>query len=108
MATHFQGLKSLKKLDLSDNQFNKIFANTFQELSNLNELSLAGNQLNSTSVVSFVGLENLLNLDLKSAFYDPKSRSMRENPLPKGSENFNSFKGDNIYMNTGDATKLYE
>jgi pre-mRNA-processing factor SLU7 len=50
----------------------------------------------------------LLNLDLKSAFYDPKSRSMRENPLPKGSENFNSFKGDNIYLNTGDATKLYE
>lgn len=24
----------------------------------------------------------LLNLDVKSAYYDPKSRSMRDNPLP--------------------------
>lgn len=50
----------------------------------------------------------LLNLDLKSAFYDPKSRSMRDNPLPKGTNDFKSFKGDNVYLNTGDATKLYE
>ena len=40
---------------------------------------------------------------MKSAFYDPKSRSMRENPLPSGASDFKTFKGDNLYLNTGET-----
>ncbi len=45
----------------------------------------------------------LLNLDVKSAYYDPKSRSMRENPLPSGGEDYNTFRGDNVYVGSGDT-----
>jgi len=57
----------------------------------------------------------LLNLDVNSAYYDPKSisiiyckgRSMRENPLPEVSNEFQQFKGDNVHLNTGDTRNLY-
>ncbi|KAF0986121.1 hypothetical protein HZS_8162 [Henneguya salminicola] len=56
----------------------------------------------------------LYNLDEKSAFYDPKSRSMRENPLKDILKGQNiSFKGDILDPNSGeiiavaDATSLY-
>ena len=42
----------------------------------------------------------LRNLDTESAYYDPKSRSMRENPY---SHTDSTFIGDNVYENTGDA-----
>ncbi|WBY54532.1 pre-mRNA-splicing factor SLU7 [Plasmodium yoelii yoelii] len=48
----------------------------------------------------------LYNLNLNSAFYDPKSRSMREDPLANiknNLENSNYYKGENYYNNTGDA-----
>eukprot|EP00736_Rhodelphis_marinus_P010751 Rmarinus@m.13796 len=47
----------------------------------------------------------LYNLDVNSAFYDPKSRSMRENPLPNNSSNI-SFLGDNFLRQSGDAQKV--
>ena len=49
----------------------------------------------------------LINLALNSAYYDGKSRSMRENPNP-GSQEIHSFKGDNYIRNTGDTLKLIE
>ena len=33
----------------------------------------------------------LLNLDINSAYYDPKTRSMRENPNPEGKESEQFF-----------------
>ena len=48
----------------------------------------------------------LLNLDVKSAYYDPKSRSMRENPTASGNGYYNSFRGDKVYLNTGDTCNL--
>jgi len=57
----------------------------------------------------------LRNLDLQSAYYDPKTRSMRENPTPNenpnddfvhGSANVGlvtSFTGDNVNRGTGEA-----
>ncbi|SBS91099.1 conserved Plasmodium protein, unknown function, partial [Plasmodium ovale curtisi] len=48
----------------------------------------------------------LYNLNLNSAFYDPKSRSMKEDPLANiknNLENSNYYKGENYYNNTGDA-----
>eukprot|EP01025_Chloroclados_australasicus_P057074 TRINITY_DN7104_c0_g2_i12.p1 TRINITY_DN7104_c0_g2~~TRINITY_DN7104_c0_g2_i12.p1 ORF type:complete len:350 (-),score=52.86 TRINITY_DN7104_c0_g2_i12:1255-2304(-) len=44
----------------------------------------------------------LLNLDLNSAYYDPKSRSMREDPNPHKPANEKSFAGDNFVRYGGD------
>eukprot|EP00811_Abedinium_folium_P023258 NODE_3279_length_2061_cov_6.655636.p1 GENE.NODE_3279_length_2061_cov_6.655636~~NODE_3279_length_2061_cov_6.655636.p1 ORF type:complete len:559 (+),score=228.90 NODE_3279_length_2061_cov_6.655636:303-1979(+) len=51
----------------------------------------------------------LLNLDVNSAFYDPKSRSMRQNPLKHLKEEEQSaYRGDNFIRQTGDAKALTE
>lgn len=51
----------------------------------------------------------LLNLDVNSAFYDPKSRSMRQNPLAHlKDEEQGTFRGDNYVRNAGDTKKLME
>nr|PVC49461.1 splicing factor [Theileria orientalis] len=47
----------------------------------------------------------LINLDVNSAFYDPKSRSMREDPLA-GVNSY--FKGDNYYFNSEETYKPKE
>lgn len=44
----------------------------------------------------------LLNLDEKSAHYDPKSRSMREDPLPDKAAHEKTFAGDNAVRGTGE------
>uniref|UniRef100_A0A383WHT7 Pre-mRNA-splicing factor SLU7 n=1 Tax=Tetradesmus obliquus TaxID=3088 RepID=A0A383WHT7_TETOB len=46
----------------------------------------------------------LLNLDANSAHYDPKSRSMREDPNPNRPANEKTFFGDNFVRNSGDYT----
>lgn len=48
----------------------------------------------------------LRNLDLNSAFYDPKSRSMRANPFPEANPEDLPFAGDNFVRYSGDAVKL--
>jgi len=48
----------------------------------------------------------LRNLALDSAFYDPKSRSMRLNPLPNENPEDLPFAGDNFLRYSGDALKL--
>jgi pre-mRNA-processing factor SLU7 len=48
----------------------------------------------------------LHNLDLDSAHYDPKSRSMRENPTPGAALGSSTFAGDNFVRYTGDAVEL--
>ncbi|KAL7049769.1 hypothetical protein ACKWTF_003839 [Chironomus riparius] len=45
----------------------------------------------------------LRNLDPNSAFYDPKTRSMRENPLPNKSAEDVEFGGENFVRYTGDT-----
>jgi pre-mRNA-processing factor SLU7 len=45
----------------------------------------------------------LMNLDLDSAYYDPKTRSMRENPTPNARPDDQIFIGDNFIRNTGDS-----
>ena len=44
----------------------------------------------------------LLNLDMNSAHYDPKSRSMREDPNPDKPLNEKTFAGDNFVRFNGD------
>lgn len=48
----------------------------------------------------------LLNLDPESAYYDPKTRSMRENPLDGRADKEVPFAGDNFVRHTGDVTKM--
>lgn len=48
----------------------------------------------------------LRNLNPNSAYYDPKTRSMRDNPNPELNPEDTTFSGDNIVRFTGDAQKL--
>jgi len=50
----------------------------------------------------------LRNLDTNSAYYDPKSRSMRDNPNPEIPPEELQFAGDNFARNTGDVVQLAE
>jgi len=51
----------------------------------------------------------LLNLDVNSAYYDPKSRSMRQDPLAHlKDEEKGAFRGDNFLRVSGDAKQLTE
>eukprot|EP00536_Pseudo-nitzschia_multiseries_P009741 jgi/Psemu1/201549/e_gw1.281.66.1 len=50
----------------------------------------------------------LRNLDTNSAYYDPKSRSMRDNPNPEVAPEESRFAGDNFARISGDAVKLAE
>lgn len=48
----------------------------------------------------------LRNLDPNSAYYDPKSRSMRDNPNPERPPEESQFVGDNFARISGDAVEL--
>mmetsp|Transcript_14803 Transcript_14803/g.40902 ORF Transcript_14803/g.40902 Transcript_14803/m.40902 type:complete len:611 (-) Transcript_14803:1830-3662(-) len=48
----------------------------------------------------------LRNLDPNSAYYDPKSRSMRDNPNPEIAAEESQFAGDNFARISGDAVQL--
>jgi pre-mRNA-processing factor SLU7 len=48
----------------------------------------------------------LLNLDLSSAHYDPKTRSMREDPTPNIPQSEKTFAGDNFVRYSGDTQEL--
>jgi len=48
----------------------------------------------------------LRNLDVNSAYYDPKSRSMRADPLPHIDPNDKDFAGDNFILYSGDTQKI--
>eukprot|EP00539_Tryblionella_compressa_P001031 CAMPEP_0178742114 /NCGR_PEP_ID=MMETSP0744-20121128/5505_1 /TAXON_ID=913974 /ORGANISM="Nitzschia punctata, Strain CCMP561" /LENGTH=648 /DNA_ID=CAMNT_0020395041 /DNA_START=309 /DNA_END=2256 /DNA_ORIENTATION=- len=48
----------------------------------------------------------LRNLDPNSAYYDPKSRSMRDNPNPELPPEESMFAGDNFTEGSGDAVEL--
>ncbi|TPX56580.1 hypothetical protein PhCBS80983_g04432 [Powellomyces hirtus] len=48
----------------------------------------------------------LLNLDVNSAYYDPKTRSMRDNPVKDTDPRDLTYAGDNFLRWTGDAPNL--
>eukprot|EP00249_Psilotum_nudum_P014077 c24653_g1_i1 orf=171-1781(+) len=48
----------------------------------------------------------LLNLDVNSAYYDPKTRSMREDPLPDSDPNEKFYVGDNQNRISGQAQEF--
>ena len=48
----------------------------------------------------------LRNLDVDSAHYDPKTRSMREDPTPNADPEKHVYLGDNAYRKTGDTQEF--
>jgi pre-mRNA-processing factor SLU7 len=50
----------------------------------------------------------LINLDPDSAFYDPKSRSMRDNPNEGKDDSSVTFTGDNASKQTGEMGEFYD
>ena len=48
----------------------------------------------------------LRNLDVDSAYYDPKTRSMRENPTPNADPADNFFRGDNVHRMDGQVVEF--
>ena len=50
----------------------------------------------------------LRNLDPDSAYYNGKSRTMKDNPNPDLPESMQTFKGDNWVKYTGDAPKIMQ
>eukprot|EP00960_Hanusia_phi_P006119 176474-Hanusia_phi.AAC.1 len=48
----------------------------------------------------------LRNLDVKSAYYDPKTRSMRSNPNPDKNPHELDYAGENFIRYTGDTVKV--
>lgn len=48
----------------------------------------------------------LRNLDLESAYYDPKSRSMRDNPNPEVAAEDSQFAGENFTRVSGDTVTM--
>ena len=50
----------------------------------------------------------LLNLDTESAYYDPKTRSMRADPRPDLPDHLKTFRGDNFTRVTGAAKEMRE
>lgn len=50
----------------------------------------------------------LRNLDPESAYYDPKTRSMRENPTPDAAPEALVYAGDNFVRQTGDVGRVTE
>jgi len=48
----------------------------------------------------------LRNLDVNSAYYDPKTRSMRENPYPDLDPSELLYAGDNVLRKSGDALEI--
>lgn len=48
----------------------------------------------------------LINLDPTSAYYDPKTRSMRDNPNKNVRPEDSQFAGDNFLRNSGDSTDV--
>jgi pre-mRNA-processing factor SLU7 len=50
----------------------------------------------------------LRNLDIDSAYYDPKTRSMRENPNQDEDPDKLTYAGDNFVRSSGDSSKITE
>lgn len=62
--------------------------------------------LSPLHATSLVVAKYLRNLDVESAYYDPKTRSMRQNPNPDKAPEELQFAGDNFVRWSGDATQM--
>ncbi|EDO40937.1 predicted protein, partial [Nematostella vectensis] len=88
---------------------NKLYVITFSEIIYLSaiQLSLLALLLFYTLASNKCSKKYLYNLDINSAYYDPKTRSMRENPLTdKDRSSLVTYSGDNFVRYSGDTSKM--
>ncbi len=78
---------------------------------------MAGSKIDASERISVRNLriredtaKYLLNLDVNSAYYDPKTRSMRANPLAHTGKSASElpYAGDNFVRHSGEVSKFAE
>lgn len=97
-------LKDNPDVELSDEETN--------EDKYVDEVDMPGTKVDSKQRITVRNLriredtaKYLRNLDPNSAYYDPKTRSMRDNPNPAKNPNESEFAGENYVRFSGDTTK---
>lgn len=121
-AAHREIIEEYKKVEDAKQQIkaDKLKDNTNAELSDdeededkyVDEVDMPGTKVDSKQRITVRNLriredtaKYLRNLDPNSAYYDPKTRSMRDNPNPQVKTNESDFCGENFVRFGGDTTK---
>lgn len=121
-AAHREIIEEYQKVEDAKQQIkaDKLKDNTNAELSDdeadedkyVDEVDMPGTKVDSKQRITVRNLriredtaKYLRNLDPNSAYYDPKTRSMRDNPNPQIKTNESDFCGENFVRFSGDTTK---
>lgn len=121
-AAHKEIIEEYKKVEEAKQKIkaDKLKDNPEAELSDdeededkyVDEVDMPGTKVDSKQRITVRNLriredtaKYLRNLDPNSAYYDPKTRSMRDNPNPKIKPGDSDFAGENFVRFTGDTEK---
>lgn len=103
--------RALKAEKLKDNPDAELSADEEDEDKYVDEVDMPGTKVDSKQRITVRNLriredtaKYLRNLDPNSAYYDPKTRSMRDNPLPHKKPEDIEFAGENFVRFSGDTT----
>uniref|UniRef100_A0A6B2EK89 Pre-mRNA-splicing factor SLU7 n=1 Tax=Phlebotomus kandelakii TaxID=1109342 RepID=A0A6B2EK89_9DIPT len=104
--------RALKAAKLKDNPDAELSADEEDEDKYVDEVDMPGTKVDSKQRITVRNLriredtaKYLRNLDPNSAYYDPKTRSMRDNPEPLKKPEDSEFAGENFVRFTGDTQK---
>lgn len=104
--------RQLKAEKLKDNPNAEISDEEGDDDKYVDEVDMPGTKVDSKQRITVRNLriredtaKYLRNLDLNSAYYDPKTRSMRDNPHPQSKSEESDFAGENFVRFTGDTQK---
>lgn len=121
-AAHKEIIEEYKKVEEAKQKIkaDKLKDNPEAELSDdeededkyVDEVDMPGTKVDSKQRITVRNLriredtaKYLRNLDPNSAYYDPKTRSMRDNPNPKNKPDESDFAGENFVRFSGDTKK---
>ncbi|XP_059617216.1 pre-mRNA-splicing factor Slu7 [Phlebotomus argentipes] len=105
--------RALKAAKLKDNPDAELSADEEEDEDKyVDEVDMPGTKVDSKQRITVRNLriredtaKYLRNLDPNSAYYDPKTRSMRDNPEPNKKPEDSEFAGENFVRFTGDTQK---
>lgn len=104
--------QKIKADKLKDNPNVELSDDEEDEDKYVDEVDMPGTKVDSKQRITVRNLriredtaKYLRNLDPNSAYYDPKTRSMRDNPNPSKNANETEFAGENYVRFTGDTDK---
>lgn len=104
--------QKIKADKLKDNPDAELSDEETNEDKYVDEVDMPGTKVDSKQRITVRNLriredtaKYLRNLDPNSAYYDPKTRSMRDNPNPSKNPNESEFAGENYVRFSGDTTK---